>query len=127
MRHVLIAGTRKYLDVNHTCDTLDEIIDFIKKDTNSPELAIITAGSAGADWVGKIYAERNSLTHVELKPYWQTYGKSAGYRNIDRLIKKSDDVIILKYEKSSYIAELESKSESKDLNVYIVHAKIKDK
>lgn len=51
---------------------------------------IISGGAKGADTLAEIFAKKHDIETLILKPEWNLYGKSAGYkRNVD-IINKCD-------------------------------------
>ena len=123
MKFVLISGSREFIDMDQAFDELDKIIDFIKLDSGSEEVTIVTSGSRGAEYVGKQYATQRDYELLELKPEWDIHGKSAGFLNHKRLIKKATDFIVLRTGPCKITDNLIGLARSKDINVYIVPAK----
>jgi len=45
---------------------------------------IVSGGARGADRLSEVFADKHGIDKIILKPEWQLYGKSAGYRrNVD--------------------------------------------
>jgi len=120
MRFVLISGSREFIDMDRAFDELDKIVEFIKLESETDEVTIVTSGSKGAEYVGRQYANQYDYELLELKPEWDIHGKSAGYINHRRLVNKASDVIILKTGPCKITDNLVSLARSKDINVYIV-------
>lgn len=127
MRHVLIAGSREFMDLSHAFGEIDKIVDFIKKEEAADSVVVLGTGSSGAGWLGKRYADQKGYEYIELAPKWDFYGKSAGYRNHDRMIKKSTDAVILVTGECPVTQNLINKAMDRDINIYIVQAKLWNK
>lgn len=75
---VIIAGSRTFNDYPLLRCTLDEFY------LSTPITEIVCGGAAGADILGKRWAEENNIPVKMFDAQWHTYGKSAGMiRNIE--------------------------------------------
>ena len=75
---VIIAGSRTFNDYPLLRCTLDEFY------LSTPITEIVCGGAAGADMLGKQWAEENNIPVKMFDAQWHMYGKSAGMiRNIE--------------------------------------------
>ena len=89
MRFV-IAGSRTVSDIIFLYDAIRELEIDEKLITE-----VISGNARGADRLGEIYAEENSLPLTIMPAEWEKFGKSAGYRRNEDMAKICDAVICL--------------------------------
>ena len=82
-----IVGSRAFTCTN-SLDTF--ILDHVDLDRITH---IVPGGASGADTCAEEIAEKYGKEMVVFKPYWDKYGKSAGYRRNVDIITNSDVVV----------------------------------
>jgi hypothetical protein len=81
---IAVIGSRTFNDYSLLKEKLDEISKSIQI------TEIISGGAKGADSLAEKYArEKGLLTHI-IKPDWEKFGKSAGFRRNQDIINESD-------------------------------------
>lgn len=82
-----VIGSREFNDYGFLSKTLDcykEVCKITK---------IVSGGAKGADTLAKRYAKENDIDFEEFPAEWDKYGKSAGPRRNEKIVKKSDIII----------------------------------
>lgn len=74
MFKVIIAGSRTFQDFDLLCEKMDFFLQAINDDVE-----VVCGMAAGADLLGKKYAEQRGYHVREFPAQWDTYGKRAGY------------------------------------------------
>ncbi len=69
-----VIGSRGFNDFNLLCQKLDILME--RKEIT----LIISGGAKGADSLAERYAEERGIPTQILKPDWEKFGKSAGFR-----------------------------------------------
>jgi hypothetical protein len=80
-----IIGSRTFNDYNLVQEELNAWADQITK--------VISGGAKGADQLGEQWANSNNIDTQIFKPEWDKYGRAAGVRRNEDIIKNSDVVI----------------------------------
>lgn len=80
-----IIGSRGFNDVNLLNETLNPLVFQID--------LVISGGARGADKMGEEWAERHGIDTLIFPAEWDKYGKSAGFRRNEDIIKNADYVI----------------------------------
>jgi len=82
MIRIIIAGGRKFNNYDLLVDSFKELILELKEKHNisKSDVEIISGGASGADKLGELLAQRNSLKLSKFPADWNLYGKSAGYK-----------------------------------------------
>lgn len=78
-----IIGSRTFFDYPKLCAEVDKL----------QPTEVISGGAGGADALGARYANEHNLPLVVLKPQWDKYGKSAGFKRNVKIIDLCDIVI----------------------------------
>lgn len=82
---VIIAGSRKYTDYEHFLTCLPLIKDKVT--------SVVCGMAAGADSLGKRWAEENNIPVDKYPADWDQYGKSAGYIRNTEMAENADMLI----------------------------------
>lgn len=82
-----IVGSRTFTNYNKLKQSITDNFDI------TTITQIISGGAIGADTLGERFAIENNIETIILKPEWDKYGKSAGYRRNKDIIDKCDTVI----------------------------------
>ncbi len=70
--------------------------EFLKKMIQyHPCTKIISGGARGADTLAKRYAVEHGIPLREFIPDWDTFGKSAGFRRNEQIVKACDELVVL--------------------------------
>ncbi len=70
--------------------------EFLKKMIQyHPCTQIISGGARGADTLAKRYAVEHGIPLREFIPDWDTFGKSAGFRRNEQIVKACDELVAL--------------------------------
>ena len=88
MYKVRICGCRNFFDYN----LLKEKCLFYLEN-KLPNVVIYSGGAKGVDRLGEQFADEMGLKLVVYKPDWTRYGKSAGPKNNETIIKEVDAAI----------------------------------
>lgn len=76
---LIIAGSRKFNDIEVLTDKLDGLLSKCNK-----TITIISGGAYGADKCGEIYALNKGYKTDKFPAEWDKFGKKAGYiRNVE--------------------------------------------
>lgn len=86
---VLVCGGRDFSDIALVVAALDALHRKRSIDI------IITGGALGADRLGERWAEANGIMWVQYPAQWEVYGKSAGPRRNEQMLRegKPDGVV----------------------------------
>lgn len=87
-----VIGSRTFDDYTLLCNTLDKINEHIE--------LVISGGAKGADSLAERYANDRNIPTLIIKPDWDTYGRSAGYRRNVDIVTNSDAVVAFWNQKS---------------------------
>ena len=82
MKYLLIAGSRNFGDKEIFDRVTREIIDGDERFT-----VIVEGGASGADTLAREYAEENGMKYEEFKADWKQYGRAAGPKRNDEMVK----------------------------------------
>ena len=82
-----IIGSRGFNDYNLLKKEVNKLLIEFNIDT------IISGGAKGADYLGMKFALDNNINYIEFPANWDKYGKSAGFKRNEDIIKNSDIVI----------------------------------
>lgn len=82
MKYLLIAGSRTFDDQETFNRVTKEFIDGEERFT-----VIVEGGAAGVDTMAREYAEAHGMKYEEFKPDWKQYGRAAGPKRNDEMIK----------------------------------------
>lgn len=85
-----IVGSRRFTDNN----LLKEVMqDYLNRDNELNCELIVSGGANGADSLGEKWAKENNIPTLIFKPDWNKYGKSAGFRRNEDIVKNSDFIV----------------------------------
>lgn len=87
-----IIGSRGFNDINLLNETLNPLVFQID--------LVISGGARGADKMGEEWAERHGIDTLIFPAEWDKYGKLAGFRRNEDIIKNADTVIAFWDQKS---------------------------
>ena len=87
MYKVIIAGGREF----NNYETLVKICDEYLKDKKN--IQIISGAARGADSLGEKYAIEKRYSLVKIPAKWETFGKSAGYKRNEEMVKIANCLI----------------------------------
>jgi hypothetical protein len=86
-----IVGSRTFNDY----ELLKEVmIDYLNRDNELNCELVVSGGARGADYLGERWANENDIPTLIFKPEWDKYGKSAGFRRNQDIVKNSDFVVV---------------------------------
>jgi hypothetical protein len=80
---VVVAGSREFKDFAYLSEALDKL-----------EITEVVCGLASADTLGFRYALMNDIDVKSFKPYWDTFGKRAGFIRNTEMGKYGDMAIV---------------------------------
>lgn len=80
---IAVIGSRTFSDYQKMKEFLD------KKDIS----CIVSGGAGGADTLAEIYAKNKGIPTIIYNPDWNKYGKSAGFKRNELIIKTADEVV----------------------------------
>jgi len=83
--NIAIVGSRTFTDYDLLLSTIQKFKDEI--DT------IVSGGAAGADSLGKRFADYWQIASIIFPADWNKYGKSAGFRRNQHIVDYSDMVV----------------------------------
>jgi hypothetical protein len=85
-----IIGSRTFNDY----ELLKEVMsDYLNRDNELNCELVVSGGAKGADKLGERWAKENNIKTLIFYPEWDKYGKSAGFRRNQDIIKNSDMVV----------------------------------
>ena len=85
-----IIGSRTFNDY----ELLKEVMnDYLNRDNELNCELVVSGGARGADYLGERWAKENDIPTLIFKPEWDKYGKSAGFRRNQDIVKNSDFVV----------------------------------
>ena len=90
-----IIGSRDFTDYDKLCKTINKYflqVDFKGDDSYGID-EIISGAARGADLLGAKFAKENGIKLTEFPALWDVYGKSAGFRRNEDIVKSADCVL----------------------------------
>lgn len=84
----VICGCRDFQDY----DLLEEKCLFFLKN-QLPDVCIISGGCSGADRLAEIFANKHNLQIKVINANWEKYGRSAGPKRNEEMVKLANGVI----------------------------------
>jgi hypothetical protein len=87
---VAIVGGRDFNDFDRLCKELDHLLN---KRVKSHNVVIVCGEAAGADQLGRRYAERRGFQIDSHPALWDKHGKSAGFKRNAEMARVSDAVV----------------------------------
>ena len=85
--NVAIVGSRGFEDRSIISDSI------IRLAQKYPDLTIVSGGARGADTLGEEAARRLRVPVIVHLPDWATFGKSAGFKRNDLIVRDADMVL----------------------------------
>lgn len=85
--NVAIVGSRTFADEAIIERSLDRLYGRYEG------LTIVSGGARGADIIGERTAKRLGITTIVHLPEWEKFGKSAGFKRNDLIVRDADMVI----------------------------------
>ncbi|HNT28637.1 MAG TPA: SLOG family protein [bacterium] len=82
---VAVVGSRTFFHYSVLEKELDTLL--------SKNATLLSGGAGGADALAEKYAREHGRTIEVIRPDWETYGPSAGYRRNREIVKKASRVI----------------------------------
>ena len=82
---ILVCGSRSFTDKYLVFATLAQYL---------PDVEIVTGMAQGPDLWGWQFAKKYDLPVYEYPAKWETYGKSAGFRRNEEMIKSGPDLVL---------------------------------
>ena len=89
--------------------------------------SVVSGTARGADKLGEIYAEQNSLPCEKYPAEWDKYGKSAGYKRNLLMAENAEALIALWDGKSKGTKHMIDIAKSKGLKVYVYEFMVTEK
>lgn len=86
-----IIGSRTFNDYRLLKEVME---DYLNRDDELNCEMVISGGANGADKLGERWANENNIPTQIFKPDWVKYGKSAGFRRNQDIIKNSDFLVV---------------------------------
>lgn len=90
VKRVVIAGCRTFNDYEEAKQYIEHCISNIRQGNR---IVIVSGGSRGADKLGEQFAIENNYEIERYYADWDNFGRSAGPRRNEVMVKKSDYVI----------------------------------
>lgn len=87
---VIVCGGRHYCDQERVFKELDTI----HKHGGKPISMVIQGGAAGADRLGRFWAENRGVHCAAVHALWDAYGKAAGIFRNDAMLSLKPDLVI---------------------------------
>lgn len=89
MQRIAIVGSRSINDL--------ELLENIWKQLNLPykDVTIVSGGAIGVDSNGADFSDKYGIPIIVFKPNWARYGKSAGFKRNEDIIKNCDICIAI--------------------------------
>lgn len=88
---IIITGGREFTDVKAEWDILDNIL------TKYPDMVLLHGGAQGVDRIGAAWAKRKNVPQVEFKPDWNKFGKAAGYRRNETMVRQTKPTAVVAF------------------------------
>ena len=92
MKRILIGGGRNFNDYEYLEKSVDEFISETFPDEK--EITIISGAARGADRLGEAYSLARKYNLERYPADWDKYGKSAGFRRNEDMVKIADAAIM---------------------------------
>jgi len=80
---IIITGGREFSDVETEWRVLDNVL------AKYPDMVLLHGGAQGVDRIGSAWAKRRNVPQVEFKPDWNKFGKAAGYRRNEEMVRQT--------------------------------------
>jgi len=91
--NIAIVGGRR---VNSYTFVKDYFLEIMKQQGfNINDIIIVSGGAKGVDTFAKKIADEFNLTLIEIRPEWDKYGKSAGYKRNRTIVELADILIAI--------------------------------
>lgn len=87
--------------------------------------SVVSGNARGADKLGEIYAEKNSLPCEKYPAEWDKYGKSAGYKRNVLMAENAEALIAIWDGVSKGTNHMINIAKSKGLRVYVYVVNVK--
>ena len=113
---VIIAGGRDFKDY----DLLTRKCDDILKEVDHLDLEIVSGGARGADYLGELYAQVQSLPLKIFPADWDTHGKAAGPIRNTQMAEYADALIAFWDGRSRGTKHMIDTATKNNLNVRVV-------
>ena len=113
MMKLIIAGGREFNDYQLMKESFDKYI-------NSKDVTIISGTARGADRLGEVLAQEYGLKLIRMPANWDKYGKSAGYRRNEEMVKVASHALLFWDQKSKGTGHTVNLAKQYDLTVYVV-------
>jgi len=91
--NIIIAGSRDFSDYATLEKRVKEFIAHLALRHAGKQIVIISGAARGADRLGERFALNNDCRLVKMPADWDRYGKSAGYRRNEEMVKVADAAI----------------------------------
>lgn len=88
---IIVAGSRSFTDYGLLTVTLDEAR--AKLAAKGKTLVVLCGMAAGADLLGKQWADAHQVPVEEFRADWNTQGKGAGFRRNEKMAERADGLI----------------------------------
>ena len=111
---VAVVGSRTFKDYKLLLNTMQKLA--IGEIDN-----IVSGGAAGADSLGKRFANRWQIATITFPANWDKYGKSAGFRRNQHIVDYSDMVVAFWDGKSKGTKDTIDKARIAKKSTYIVY------
>lgn len=90
MMHIIIAGCRNFNDYSVV---EKEMMNYIGKFIGKLEIEIISGGATGVDALGERFAHEHNLPLRIVPADWKTYGRSAGPRRNEQMVRMAGTLV----------------------------------
>lgn len=84
-----IVGSRSWSNAALLKRTLDQYAEVHGVEHH---ITVISGGAAGADSMGEAWARKNGYPVEVIRPDWERYGRSAGFKRNEDIIREADIV-----------------------------------
>lgn len=92
--NVAVVGSRTWDDSIFIFNTLDELLFEL-----DVPITIVSGGAEGADKMGEAWTIENGMSTIIHLPDWKKYGKPAGYRRNELIVR--DAGLVLAFQRDS--------------------------
>ncbi len=115
--NIAIVGSRDFDETEVIRETLDDLR------RSHHELTVVSGGARGADSIGERVAKELGIATIVHLPDWNRYGKSAGFRRNDLIVRDADIVyaFFAKGERSRGTSHTVAQAKIAGKAVYIYH------
>ena len=118
--YLIIAGSRDYHNYEMVEQRTTEFLNAISLRWIGRPVVVVCGMARGADTLGHAWARNEGLGVVEMPADWDKYGRGAGYRRNDEMVRAADAAIYFWDGKSRGTAHCISSADHKGIPYAVV-------